>query len=200
MGRDGGENMQANSLKIGFGLTGSHCTIPDIWDALKKIVAEGIEVFPIISQSVCATDTRFGKAAEIINKLQEVTGHFPWTSMVEVEPIGPRQLLDVMVVAPCTGTTLAKLALGISDTPVTLACKAQLRNKRPVVLALATNDALGANFTNIGVLMARKNLYFVPFNQDNPVDKEYSMVSRLDFLPQTINAALQGDQLQPVIL
>lgn len=192
--------MQAESLKIGFGVTGSHCTIPEIWDALERLVAEGAEVFPIISSSVRTTDTRFGKAAEIIDRLQAITGRFPRTSLVEVEPIGPRRLLDIMVVAPCTGTTLAKLAVGISDTPVTLACKAQLRNKRPVVLALATNDALGANFTNIALLSARKNLYFVPYRQDNPVDKEYSMIAKMELLPETIAAALQGNQLQPVLL
>jgi len=181
-------------------VTGSHCTIPEIWDALERLVAEGAEVFPIISSSVRTTDTRFGKAAEIIDRLQAITGRFPWTSLVEVEPIGPRRLLDIMVVAPCTGTTLAKLAVGISDTPVTLACKAQLRNKRPVVLALATNDALGANFTNIALLSARKNLYFVPYRQDNPVDKEYSMIAKMELLPETIAAALQGNQLQPVLL
>ncbi|HEX2952645.1 MAG TPA: dipicolinate synthase subunit B [Bacillota bacterium] len=186
-------------LRIGFGLTGSHCTIPDIWNALQALVDEGADIFPIVSESVRSTDTRFGSSESILGRLKTIAGREPWTKQVEVEPIGPKKLLDVMVVAPCTGTTMAKLALGISDTVVTLACKAQMRNNRPVVLGISTNDGLGANSINLGYLMTRKNLYFVPFCQDNPENKEQSLVSLMDLIPDTISAALSGKQLQPIL-
>jgi dipicolinate synthase subunit B len=186
-------------LRIGFGLTGSHCTIPEIWEALQALVDEGADVFPIISESVRSTDTRFGSSESIIERLRTITGRNPWTKQVEVEPIGPKKLLDVMVVAPCTGTTMAKLALGISDTVVTLACKAQMRNNRPVILGISTNDALGANATNLGYLLTRKNLFFVPFRQDNPESKEQSLIARMDLIPVVVKAALQGKQIQPIL-
>ena len=192
--------MHEKPLRIGFALTGSHCTIPQIWEPLKKLVDEGHEIFPIVSESVRGTNTRFGTAESTLNRLQEITGRFPWMSIVEVEPIGPKSLLDVMIVAPCTGTTLAKLTFGISDTAVTLACKAHLRNNRPVILSIATNDALGGNAANIGHLLARKNIFFVPYRQDNPKDKPNSMVARLDLLTLTLQEAVEGRQTQPVIL
>lgn len=192
--------MKFDSLKIGFALTGSHCTIPDVWSVLRSLVDDGADIYPIVSESVRNTSTRFGTAESVLNRLQENTGRFPWMSLVEVEPIGPKKLLDILVVAPCTGTTLAKLALGISDSVVTLACKAHLRNNRPIVLAVATNDALAGNATNIGILLNKKNIYFVPFRQDNPELKEYSLVARLEMLPATIEAALRGKQLQPLLL
>jgi dipicolinate synthase subunit B len=193
--------MHEKPLRIGFALTGSHCTIPQIWEPLKNLVDEGHEVFPIVSESVRATNTRFGTAESTLNRLQDITGRFPWMSIVEVEPIGPKRLLDVMIVAPCTGTTLAKLTLGISDTVVTLACKAHMRNNRPVILAIATNDALGGNAANIGHLLARKNIFFVPYRQDNPKDKPNSMVARLELLTLTIQEAMmEGRQTQPVVL
>lgn len=191
--------MKFEALKVGFALTGSHCTIPEVWDVLKSLVDEGAEVYPIVSESVRSTNTRFGTAESVLNKLQEVTGRFPWMTLVEVEPIGPKRLLDVMVVAPCTGTTLAKLTMGISDTTVTLACKAHLRNNRPVILAVSTNDALSGNAPNIGALLCKKNVYFVPFHQDNPETKETSLVACLERLPDTILAALKGKQIQPLL-
>lgn len=187
-------------LRIGFGLTGSHCTIPEIWESLKLLADQGADIYPIVSESVHSTDTRFGKAETIMERLKTITGREPWTKQVEVEPIGPKGMLDVMVVAPCTGTTLAKLALGISDTSVTLACKAQMRNGRPVVLGISTNDALGANAINLGYLLTRKNVYFVPFYQDQPTAKEQSLISRMELIPETIREALAGKQIQPVVI
>lgn len=191
--------MKFDSLRIGFALTGSHCTIPEVWQVLQGLVDEGADIYPIVSESVRNTNTRFGTAESVLNRLQEITGRFPWMTLVEVEPVGPRKILDLVVVAPCTGTTLAKLALGISDTPVTLACKAHLRNNRPLVLAIATNDALGGNAVNLGYLLNKKNVYFVPLRQDNPQEKEHSLVAYLEKLPETIEAALKGRQLQPIL-
>ena len=192
--------MGLKGVRIGWGFTGSHCTIPVLWPILAEIVAMGAEVFPILSPAVLATDTRYGRAEEIRTRLQELCGREPWTDLVSIEPIGSKRLLDVMVVAPCTGNTLAKLAHGLSDTPVTFACKAHLRNQRPVVLALSTNDGLSGNATNLAALLRRKYYYFVPFGQDDPENKPNSLVARMEFLPATIEAALAGRQLQPVLL
>lgn len=191
--------MNLKNVRIGFAMTGSHCTIPLIWPILERLLAEGAEILPIISEAVARTDTRFGRAGEIRARLEELTGREAWTQIVQVETIGPKKLLDVMTVAPCTGNTLAKLALGISDTAVTMACKAHLRNERPVVLAVSTNDGLAGNATNLAALMRRKYYYFVPFGQDNPEAKSNSLVARLELLPETIAAALAGRQLQPVL-
>ncbi len=191
--------MQLAGMRIGFGLTGSYCTIPDVLPEMKRLRAEGAELFPIVSPTLLQTDTRFGKGEGIYKAVVEITGREPWQTLVEVEPIGPKKLLDVMVVAPCTGTTLARLALGLSNTPVTLACKAQLRNNRPVVLAIATNDGLGANLMNLALIMNRRSIYFVPFGQDDPEGKPKSLVANLELLTPTIIQALQGEQLQPVL-
>ena len=191
--------MQLAGLRVGFGLTGSYCTIPDVIPEMKRLRAEGAEIFPIVSPPIFKTDTRFGKGEDIRRTIIEVTGREAWQTIVEVEPIGPKKLFDIMVVAPCTGTTLAKLALGISDTPVTLACKAQLRNNRPVVLAIATNDGLGANLMNLGLMFNRRGIYFVPFGQDDPEGKPKSLVAKLELLMPTVVHALQGEQLQPVL-
>ncbi|MGE5599226.1 MAG: dipicolinate synthase subunit B [Bacteroidota bacterium] len=185
--------------KIGIALTGSHCTIPSIWATLEAIAAQGAELYPIVSAAVMNTDTRFGRAAEVMARLTEICGRPPWTDLASVEGIGPGRLLDVLAVAPCTGNTLAKLANGISDTPVTLACKAHLRNQRPVVLAVSTNDGLSGNAVNIGLLLARKHYYFVPFGQDAPEVKANSLVAKVELLPATIEAALEGRQLEPLL-
>ncbi|NLG84170.1 MAG: dipicolinate synthase subunit B [Firmicutes bacterium] len=191
--------MGLKGIRIGWGFTGSHCTIPALWPVLSEIVTTGAEVFPILSPAVLTTDTRFGRAAEIGTRLRELCGHEPWTDLVSVEPIGSQRLLDVMVVAPCTGNTLAKLAHGISDTTVTFACKAHLRNQRPVVLAISTNDGLSGNVTNLATLLRRKHYYFVPFGQDDPENKPNSLIAKMELLPATIEAALAGRQLQPVL-
>jgi len=184
---------------VGFALTGSHCTLERIFPQLERLVAEGAAVLPIVSETVATTETRFGSPEQWLNRLLEVTGARPLRRIVEVEPIGPQRLLDVMVVAPCTGNTLAKLAHGISDTPVVMACKAQLRNLRPVVLGISTNDGLSGNARNIGTLLNTRNIYFVPFGQDNPDAKPNSLDSDLELLVPTIEAALAGRQIQPIL-
>ncbi|HHW13270.1 MAG TPA: dipicolinate synthase subunit B [Firmicutes bacterium] len=191
--------MQLAGVRIGFGLTGSYCTIPDVIPVLKQLRTTGAELFPIASPYVLQTDTRFGKGEDLHKTLVEITGREPWQSLVEVEPIGPKRLLDIMVVAPCTGTTLSNLAHGVSNTPVTLACKAQLRNERPVVLAVSTNDGLGANLANLGMLLNRKFIYFVPFGQDDPERKPNSLVAKMELLLPTVVHALEGKQIQPLL-
>lgn len=192
--------MRLSGKTIGFGITGSHCTIPEVIPEIQRFMDEGALVIPIISESVANHDTRFGKAAEIIETLKTITGRAPIASIVDAEPIGPSRMLDVMVVAPCTGNTLAKMALGITDSPVLMAAKAHLRNERPLVIGISTNDALGANARNLAYLMNVKNVYFVPFGQDSPTTKTKSMISNMALLVDTVVAALEGRQLQPVIV
>ncbi|MGE5527657.1 MAG: dipicolinate synthase subunit B [Patescibacteria group bacterium] len=192
--------MSLAGIRLGFAMTGSHCTIPGVWSALEAILAAGADVYPILSRSVDETDTRFGKASEIRERLAALCGREPWSSQVSVEAIGPKSLLDVLAVAPCTGNTLAKLAHGISDTVVTLACKAQHRNQRPIVLAVSTNDGLSGNAVSLGILLNRKCYYFVPFGQDNPEGKTNSLLARMDLLPDAIEAALAGRQLEPLLI
>lgn len=191
--------MRLAGVRVGFGLTGSYCTIPEVIPALRQLRAAGAELFPIASPYVLQTDTRFGKGEELHKTLVEITGREPWQSLVEVEPIGPKRLLDLIVVAPCTGTTLSHLAHGVSNTVVTLACKAQLRNERPVVLAISTNDGLGANLLNLGMLLNRKFIYFVPFGQDEPDRKPNSLVAKMELITPTVIHALAGKQLQPLL-
>jgi len=186
--------------KIGFVLTGSHCTMSRVLPQVARLISEGADVTPILSPAVATSDTRYGKAAELRLQLAATTGREPWTAFTEVEPSGPKKLFDVVVVAPCTGNTLAKLANGITDTPSTMAVKAHLRNGRPVVIAVSTNDGLGANARNIGQLLNAKNFYFVPFGQDNPFEKPYSLEAKLELLTETIEQALIGRQLQPVLI
>lgn len=185
--------------KLGFAVTGSFCTWAKAIPAMEKLT-EKWEVFPIFSPASYATDSRFGKAADWLEKVEKICGRPVWHTLQEVEPIGPKKLVDIMVVAPCTGNTLGKLANGITDTCVTLACKANLRNGNPVLLAVSTNDALGASARNIGVLMNSKNIYFVPMAQDDPQGKPASMVARFDRLEQAVEAAYEGRQIQPLYL
>jgi dipicolinate synthase subunit B len=192
--------MGLKGKRIGFALTGSHCTIPDIWDEMEKLVKEGAELWPIVSPSVESSDTRFGKAEEIKERLFKITGIEPITSIIEAEPIGPQRLLDLLVIAPCTGNTIAKLANGITDTVVLMAAKAHLRNERPVIIGISTNDGLSANLMNVGLLMTRKHIYFVPFGQDNPVSKPNSLVAHMDLLQETILGALVYRQIQPILV
>lgn len=191
--------MTLNGLNIGFGITGSFCTHSKILSELENIVINGANVYPIISYSVDQTDTRFGTAKDLKEKVEYITGHKIINSMVEAEPIGPKALFDIMVVAPCTGSTLSRIAAGLSDTPVTLACKAHLRNNKPVVLSLSTNDGLGANAKNIATVLNTKNIYVVPFFQDDPHGKPNSITSRPDLIIATIISAMNGKQLQPVL-
>lgn len=192
--------MRLQGKMVGFALTGSHCCLEDVMPQVRKLVAEGAEVFPIISTVVDITDTRFGSAAGWKKKLQEITGKPIISTLVDAEPVGPQKLFDLIVVAPCTGNTLAKLANGITDTPVLMSVKAQLRNQRPVVLAVSTNDGLGMNAKNIGLLLNAKNIYMVPFGQDNPTGKATSLMAKWDLVTETVIAALQGKQIQPVLI
>lgn len=192
--------MRLKGLKVGFVLTGSHCTLGQIFKEIEKIIAEGAEVYPVVSSSVFSTDTRFGKAADWCSKLEEMTKKPLIKTIVEAEPIGPGKLFDILVVAPCTGNTLAKLANGITDSPALMAIKAHLRNGLPVVIAVSTNDGLGFNAKNIALLLNAKNIYMVPFGQDNPQAKPNSLVAKMDKIIDTIIYALQGKQIQPVLI
>lgn len=186
--------------RVGFAICGSFCTHRRVLEELEKLCGEYENVLPIVSETCRTTDTRFGTAAALLGKLEELTGHKPMSSIAEAEAIGPKKLLDVLVIAPCTGNTLGKLAGGITDTAVTMAAKAHLRNGRPVVVAVASNDGLSGAARNLGELLARKNYYFVPFGQDDPEKKPSSLMADFSRIPETIQAALEGRQLQPVLL
>ena len=188
------------ALRIGFALTGSFCTFARVIQEVQKLTDAGHEVTPILSFAARDTDTRFGKAEDFSRQLEEITGRTPITTLTEAEPIGPKGLFDVLVVAPCTGSTLGRLANGISETPVTLAVKSHLRRNRPVVLAVSTNDALVASLRNIAYLKNAKNIYFVPLSQDDPVSKPNSLVADFTRIDDTITAALAGTQIQPLFL
>ena len=187
-------------IRVGFALCGSFCTHGRALLELEKLCGEYGTVIPILSEACRRTDTRFGKAEELRAAVERLTGQKALDSIPEVEPIGPKKLLDVLVIAPCTGNTLAKLAGGVTDTAVTMAAKAHLRNGRPVVIAMATNDGLSAAARNIGELLVRKDYYFVPFGQDDPEKKPRSLVADFSRIGETIDAALEGRQLQPILL
>ncbi|HSW10937.1 MAG TPA: dipicolinate synthase subunit B [Bacillota bacterium] len=192
--------MSLTGTRVGFALTGSHCTLSRVLPELERLAAEGAEVTPILSPAVAFLDTTYGKAAEWRERIRRLAGREPLTTFQEVEPIGPRRLLDVLVIAPCTGNTLAKLAGAVTDTPVAMAAKAQLRNGRPVVLAISTNDGLGLNARNLGILLAARNIYFVPFGQDNPHGKPNSLDADERLILPAVQAALEGRQLQPILV
>jgi dipicolinate synthase subunit B len=192
--------MKLNGLKIGMAITGSHCTLHEITGVLQRLVDEGADVTPIISYAVETMDTRFGKAEDWKKKFSEITHKDLINTIPGAEPIGPQKKLDCLVIAPCTGNTLAKLANGITDTPVLMAAKAHLRNQRPLVIAISTNDGLGLNARNIGTLLTTKNLYFVPFGQDSPVNKANSLVAHMNMVPETIQLACEGKQIQPLLV
>lgn len=191
--------MLLQNVKIGFAFTGSFCTFAKVIPELEKIAAEGADILPIISGTVDSFDTKFGKADEWKSRIELICGKNIAKTIIEAEPIGPKALLDILVVAPCTGNTLGKLANGITDTAVTMACKAHLRNGRPLLIALATNDGLGANAKNLGLLLNTKNIYFVPFGQDDPFKKCNSLMARFELLIPAIQHALKGEQIQPVL-
>jgi len=186
--------------RIGFGLTGSHCSYHLVFPELKRLVALGAEVIPIISFTVKGTDTKFGEAAAHVAKIEEITGKEVIDSMPKAEPLGPKNPLDLMVVAPLTGNSLSKLANALTDSPVLMAAKATLRNRRNVVLGISTNDALGLNGVNLMRLLSSKHMYFIPFGQDNPEKKPTSLVASMEYLVPTIEAALDDKQLQPLII
>lgn len=191
--------MSLKGKKIGVAFTGSFCTYKKVFEELKKLVEEGAEVQTIFSNASQTIDSRFGKAADFVADAEKITGIKPMMTINQAEPIGPKSLLDLLVILPCTGNTIAKLANGITDTPVLMAAKAHLRNEKPLVVSVSTNDALGMNMKNIGLLLNAKHIYFVPFGQDDPVKKPNSMVAHTEFLIPTVEAALQGRQYQPII-
>lgn len=192
--------MNFQNLTIGFGMTGSHCTHDEVLPQMKRLVELGANVIPVISHTVATVDSRFGTAEDWKKKIKEITGRTPLMTIPEVEPFGPEKSLDCYVIAPCTGNSLAKLANALTDSPVLMAAKAQMRNHRPVVVAISTNDALGLNAVNLAKLLAAKDIYFVPFGQDAPEKKPKSMVARMELIPETCLAAIEGKQLQPLIV
>ncbi len=189
-----------NKLHIGFAMCGSFCTFGKAMAVMEELVSAGWEVTPIMSQTAFSTDTRFGKAEDINKRIESICGREIIHTIEKAEPIGPARMFDVLVVEPCTGNTLAKLAGGITDTSVTMACKSHLRNSRPVVLAVSTNDALGNSAKNIGLLMNYRNVYFVPLRQDDCVMKPRSVVADFALTEKAIEAALKSQQLQPIIM
>jgi dipicolinate synthase subunit B len=192
--------MNGTDIRVGFAMTGSYCTYHNVFPALQAVAQQFGSVLPILSENSASTDSRFGRAEDFKRQMEEICGRPPICTIVQAEPIGPKKLLDVLVIAPCTGNTLGKLANGITDSSVTMAAKAHLRNGRPLVLAVSTNDGLAVSLRNLGDLNCRKNIYLVPFRQDDPEKKPTSLVAEMSLIPQTIEAALEGRQLQPVLL
>lgn len=191
--------MDFSNCNIGYGITGSFCTFAKTKKEIVRLTEMGANVIPIFSYQAQSCDTRFGNAKEFVERVCEITGNEGIMTMQQAEPIGPNNFLDIMVIAPCTGNSAAKIANGITDTPVLMASKAHMRNGKPLVIAISTNDALGINFKTIGTLMNMKKIYFVPFAQDNFKSKPNSMVAKMELLPETITMAMQGKQIQPVI-
>lgn len=192
--------MTVKGINVGFALTGSFCTYDTVFPEMERLVQEGANVIPIFSNFAQVTDTRFGNSKDFLQRAKSITGKDPLTTIVETERLGPTKALDIIIVAPCTGNTLAKLANAITDTAVIMAVKGHIRNNKPAVLAVSTNDALTGNLKNLGTLMNAKNYYFVPFGQDNYKAKPHSMVAHFDLILPTIEEALEGRQLQPVVL
>lgn len=192
--------MDFTNCNIGYGITGSFCTFARTRKQVIQLTEMGANVIPIFSYQAQSCDTRFGSAKEFVEGICEITGNEGIKSMQQAEPIGPNNFLDIMVIAPCTGNSAAKISNGITDTPVLMAAKAHMRNGKPLVIAISTNDALGINFKTIGTLMNMKNIYFVPFGQDNYKSKPNSMIAKMELLPETIEAAMKGKQIQPILV
>lgn len=192
--------MNLEEKRIGFVMTGSFCTFRKTIDELKKIVKSGAKVVPIMSENSYTMDTKFGKARDFINEIEDITGTKILHTIQEVEPLGPKDMLDILVVAPATGNTMAKLANDIIDNSATMAVKSHLRKEKPVVIAISTNNGLSGAGENIGKLLNRKHYYFVPFRQDNPITKPRSVVFNPSYLIKTIEYALDGEQIQPILL
>ncbi|MGM8211704.1 dipicolinate synthase subunit B [Virgibacillus sp. W0430] len=192
--------MKLKGKRIGFGLTGSHCTYDLVYPQLEKLMNEKAEVIPIVSNTVRTTNTKFGEAEEHIKKIEDITGRRVLSTIPEAEPLGPKHPLDCMVIAPMTGNSLSKFANALTDSPVLMAAKATLRNQNPIVLGISTNDALGLNGVNLMRLMATKNVFFIPYGQDDPYKKPTSLVAKMNKLTETIEYALKFKQIQPVIV
>ena len=192
--------MDQTPARVGFAFCGSFCTFTKAMAALEAVKARFGDVTPIVSEASASLDTRFGQAHDWLQEMERICDKPVIDNLVKAEPLGPRKLLDALVICPCTGNTLGKLAGGIADSTVTLAAKAHLRNGRPVIIAISSNDALASSAKNIGVLMDKKHVYFVPFRQDDPVGKPTSIVANFSLVPDTVAAALEGKQLQPMVL
>lgn len=190
---------ELKDMRVGIALTGSFCTFHKLFEALPALREAGAILQPILSNHVYTMDTRFYRAEEVRRRMEDICENPCWHTIEQVEPIGPKKLLDLLIVAPCTGNTLGKLAGGIADTPVTMACKSQLRNARPVLLGISTNDGLAASAQNIGMLMNRKHVYFIPFYQDDPVNKPTSLLMDVEELIHAAEAAMRQEQLQPLL-
>lgn len=191
--------MDIKGKKVGIALTGSFCTYEKMFDELAKLSEQGADIYPIMSKSAQTIKSRFGKPDSFISRIKQITGKEPITTIEGAEPIGPKSLLDILVIIPCTGNTAAKLANGITDTPVLMASKAHVRNNKPLVLSISTNDGLGMNLKNIGLLCNSKNIYFVPFGQDDYNKKPNSLVAHTKLLIPTLEAALEHKQYQPIL-
>ena len=189
--------MKLSGCNVGFGITGSFCTFDKIKTQIKVLKDEGANVIPVYSFNAYNLDNRFTEAAKFVDEIKSITDSYDIHTIQAAEPVGPKKLFDIMIIAPCTGNTAAKLCNGIVDTPVLMAAKAHMRNNRPLVISISTNDALGINFKSIGSLM--KNIFFVPFGQDDYMTKPNSMVADVSLIRETLEEALEGRQLQPVI-
>lgn len=189
-----------NKLNIGFGITGSFCTHEKILIEIENLVNKGHNVIPILTDKVLTTSTRFGSSEEFIKRVKKITQNKVVSNIVEAEPIGPKNLIDILVIAPTTGNTLGKLANAITDNAVTMVFKAHIRNNKPVVIGISTNDALGLNLKNIATLLNAKNIFFVPFGQDDPMKKPKSLIADYSKIEETIEFALRGEQVQPLLL
>ena len=192
--------MELNGIKIGFVLTGSFCTFKKTIPKIKELINQGAQVLPIMSYNSYELDTKFGKAKVFISQIEEITNKKIIHTITEAEPIGPKKLTDIMIIAPCSGNTMAKLACDIIDTPAVMAAKSHLRNGNPLVIAPSTNNGLSGNAENIGKLLNRQNYYFVPFRQDNPITKPRSIVFDSEYIIKTIKFALDGEQISPILL
>ncbi len=186
-------------ISVGFALCGSFCTFGKVIPEIEKLVSDGYDIVPIMSHTAYTTDTRFGKSSDFIRQISDICGKDIIKTIAESEPIGPKKLLDALIIAPCTGNTAAKLACGITDTSVTMAAKAHLRNARPLIIAISTNDALAANARNIGTLSVMKNIFFVPYRQDDSSGKPNSLVADMGKIGETLSSALKGQQIQPIL-
>jgi len=184
---------------IGCVMTGSFCTFKEVFAVWEKLKETGADLVPIMSFNACSIDNRFYSAAQSVQIFEEICGKKILNTIAQVEPIGPKKLLDLLIVAPCTGNTISKIANGITDTPASLAVKSHLRNGRPVVIAVSTNDALAHSAINIGKLLNTRNIYFVPLSQDDPKNKPTSVVAKFDLIPETADLALKNCQIQPVL-
>lgn len=190
--------MNFKGLRLGVALCGSFCTFKDVLEQLERLVEMGADLYPIMSSNAYRTDTRFGTSDEFVRQVENITGRKVIHTIVDAEPLGPKNLIDALLIAPCTGNTLAKLACAVTDTSVLMAAKGLMRNDKAIIISLATNDGLGLNFKNIGLLMNSKNIYFVPLGQDDYLNKPNSLISHTQLIPKTIEQALVNKQLQPV--